>query len=112
MKAGAPFVDVTRDGNLQRTLRNAGFKDITEKRLKLPATPWPKDKNKKLIGVYYNMHNRGGMASLTIGLFTRVLGWSIEKVNNFLEELNVAINDSSVHAYSDAYVTYARKPEK
>jgi hypothetical protein len=62
----------------------AGFEDVTEKRLKMPSSPWPKDKRMKLIGAF-EMHNLlRGLSGMSLRMFSKAYGWSQEQIELFL----------------------------
>ena len=39
-----------------------------------------------------------------MALFTKVLGWSPEKLKDFLEGVKKDIKDTRIHAYSEGYI--------
>ena len=41
----------------------------------------------------------GGLESLSLGLFTRCLGWSKEEVEVFLVDVRKEMKDTKIHAY-------------
>lgn len=62
----------------------AGFEDVTEKRMKMPSSPWPKDKRMKLIGAF-EMHNLlRGISGMSLRMFNKAYGWSQEEIELFL----------------------------
>ena len=61
-----------------------GFEDVTEKRMKMPSSPWPKDKRMKLIGAF-EMHNLlRGMSGMSLRMFNKAYGWSQSEIELFL----------------------------
>jgi hypothetical protein len=40
-----------------------------------------------------------GLEAFCMALFTRILGWKIEEVHDFLEDVRKEIKDQSIHAY-------------
>lgn len=64
-------VDEMKDGMIK-----AGFVDVTERTLKLPIGPWPKDKGLKTMGRYQRLVWEESLEMWTMMLFTKVLGVS------------------------------------
>lgn len=46
-----------------------------------------------------------GLEGLSVGLFTRVLGWSRESVDVFLAEVRKDLSNTAIHAYWPVYVS-------
>ncbi|PWW78216.1 S-adenosyl-L-methionine-dependent methyltransferase, partial [Tuber magnatum] len=80
--AGYPMPGTSHEG----AMGAAGFEAVDSKRVKLPCGPWPKDAAAKELGIYYRQHVIDGGESITIGMFTRYLGWTKEQVSDFLNE--------------------------
>jgi hypothetical protein len=71
-RLGVPLAACT---NYAEWMTDVGFEDVTEKRMKMPSSPWPKDKRMKLIGAF-EMHN--------LRMFNKAYGWSQEQIEMFL----------------------------
>jgi hypothetical protein len=41
----------------------------------------------------------GGLSGLSVAVFTRVLGWSIEELELFLVEVKRDMKDTKIHSY-------------
>jgi hypothetical protein len=41
----------------------------------------------------------GGLEALSVGLFTRVLGWSKEELDVFLAQVRNELKDTKIHSY-------------
>lgn len=95
---------------MKRIMNEAGFVKVVEERIAAPTTPWAKGEKEKLVGAYQQMHWTEGVESLSIGLFTRVLGMSYEDVKTFVAKVKRAMADRSIHAYSDFHIVYGQKP--
>lgn len=53
----------------------------------------------------YTLTNHlNGLHAFTIGLFTRVIGWSVPEVEVFLAKCRKEWKDASIHAYQRVYV--------
>jgi len=77
----------------------AGFEDVVEKQFKWPINSWPKDKYYKELGQWTFANLDSGIEGLTLALFTRGLGWTVEKTTVFCAELRKQFRDTSIHAY-------------
>ncbi len=80
-------------------LIEAGFEDVQEKVFKLPSNTWPKDKGLKQIAKFQLTSYLDGLEGLTLGLLTRVKGWSAEEVKAFLEQMEAEMKDRKIHSY-------------
>lgn len=58
----------------ESSLKEAGFVDIVEERLKVPTAPWPKDKRLKLVGAYELQNFLIGIRGMALRAFSR-MGW-------------------------------------
>ncbi|KAF8536850.1 TAM domain methyltransferase, partial [Trichophaea hybrida] len=88
----------------KKWMEEAGFIDV------LPFGPWPKDKKLKEIGFMQKMQLQDALEPYCLALFTRVLGWSNERVMVFLGKVREEIREGKQHAYTKAYFVYGRKP--
>lgn len=64
---------------LEANLRAAGFVDVVTKRIKLPLTPWAKDKDLKRVGAMNLLSSETGYGAYGMSLFTKCLGLSTEE---------------------------------
>lgn len=65
----------------------AGFEDVTEKRFKMPNSPWPKEKRLKLVGAL-EMHNLLlGISGMSLRMFNKAYGWSRDQIELFLVQV-------------------------
>ncbi|TDZ16151.1 Secondary metabolism regulator LAE1 [Colletotrichum orbiculare MAFF 240422] len=88
----------------------AGFVNGRHVVKKVPVGPWPKDPKMKKIGEYCRAVIHDGLHAITIGPFTRGLGWSPTKVDDFLVEVQRDLLDSSVHSYVYFHSLFTQKP--
>ncbi|KAI5803378.1 S-adenosyl-L-methionine-dependent methyltransferase [Peziza echinospora] len=95
---------------LKSHLTLAGFEDVTETVVKTPLGMWPSDPKEKEIGMYMREMMVEGVDGLSIGLFTRILGWSPEKTLTFTAEVKKSFKNKRNHIYTNWYVVHARKP--
>ncbi|GME22855.1 putative tam domain methyltransferase protein [Neofusicoccum parvum] len=89
----------------------AGFVDVREHALKLPVGPWARDQRLKKVGLFERVNMDEGIEALTLMLFTRALGWSVDEVQVFLAGVRREVKRKDVHAYYHFYVVYGKKPE-
>lgn len=80
-------------------LRDAGFEDIVETVRVWPTNRWPKDPRHKEIGAWCLANLDVGVEGITIGHFTRNLGWTIDEVLTFCARLRKELRDPKIHAY-------------
>ncbi|KAL4862610.1 hypothetical protein BDV12DRAFT_178584 [Aspergillus spectabilis] len=92
-------------------LEEAGFVDVRLKIVKRPSNVWPKEKEMKRLGLYTLTNHLNGLHAFTIGLFTRVLGWTAPEVEVLIAKCRKEWKDSSIHAYQRVVFVYGRKPE-
>ncbi|KAL2268072.1 hypothetical protein VTJ83DRAFT_2918 [Remersonia thermophila] len=92
-------------------MEEAGFVNVVEKVYKWPINPWPKDARYKEIGAYTEINIGSGLYGLSVALFTRVLGWSIEELEVLLAGVRKELSNRHIHAYWPIWVVYGQKPE-
>jgi hypothetical protein len=51
------------------------------------------------IGMWTCENSIGGVGGLSVALFTRVLGWSVEELETFLVGVRREMRDTKIHAY-------------
>lgn len=110
-QAGKPFA---LDTHTEQRLKEAGFVDIQRQRIKLPLCDWSKEKHMRALGRWYSTALIQGQAlqAMTMGPFTRCLGWSREAVDVFVAQVANDIKNKSYRAYCNCYVITARKPHR
>ncbi|KAF8470729.1 S-adenosyl-L-methionine-dependent methyltransferase [Kalaharituber pfeilii] len=106
-KFGRPISTVPR---FKSQLECAGFEDVVEIVVKTPLGVWPAEKHFKEVGLYFREAMFEGIEGISLALFTRVLGWNVERVLQLLEKVKAAMKNKKVHVYSKWYVVYGRKP--
>ncbi|PBP24865.1 hypothetical protein BUE80_DR004213 [Diplocarpon rosae] len=89
----------------------AGFEDVEEIIFKWPMNKWPKDPKLKEIGMWTLEHSASAIPTLSLAVFTRVLGWTLEELNIFLIDVMKETKNTSHHTYWAIYVVYGKKPE-
>ncbi|KAH3905008.1 hypothetical protein HBI56_217910 [Parastagonospora nodorum] len=104
-------LDGTGPRHFTPKLRDSGFVDINLKKFKWPIGKWAKGAKFKLLGRFVFEDLMDWLPSSSLGLFTRVLGWSREEVEVFLSECRAEAKRKDRHYYGEVYVWWARKAE-
>ncbi|CAL3966162.1 unnamed protein product [Diplocarpon coronariae] len=89
----------------------AGFEEVEEVIYKWPMNNWPRDPKLKEIGMWTLEHSASAIPTLSLAIFTRVLGWTLEELNIFLIDVMKETKNTSFHTYWAIYVVYGKKPE-
>lgn len=80
-------------------MRQAGFVNTRTAVYKWPTNPWPQDRKLRTMGLWNHYNVLQGLQGFTVGLFTRVLGWSLAKTEAFLLDVKKDLEDTNIHAY-------------
>lgn len=91
-------------------LEEAGFEDVVEKEYKWPMNRWPRDRKLKEIGMWTLENFSSSLSGISVALFTRGLGWTVQELEVFLVDVRKEMKDTKFHAYWPIYVIYGRKP--
>lgn len=108
-KAGRP---INSAKYYKEQMEAQGFVDVVETIYRWPTNRWPKDKKYKELGMWNHENIVPSLEGITMGLFTRVLGWEKQEVEVFLVDVRKEMKDTKIHAYFPIYVVYGRKPEE
>jgi hypothetical protein len=65
----------------------------------------------KELGRYQQVNMLESMESCSLALFTRVLGWSFQKVHVFLTGVRQEIMNRHIHVYNNFHWVYGQKGE-
>ncbi|OJJ65008.1 hypothetical protein ASPSYDRAFT_54382 [Aspergillus sydowii CBS 593.65] len=96
--------------SLSGWLEGVGFTNITEDIYKCPVGTWPKSRRLKEIGRVGKLSVIEAIEPYSLALFTRVLGWSYEEAQNYVNECRREAMNSSCHLYVFFYYVYAQRP--
>ena len=88
-----------------RWLQEIGFVDIVETREHVGLNPWMKGSRNKQLAALLGSDMSHGLESMSMALFTRVLGWDPARVRELVERARNDIVDPKIHAYSEGYVS-------
>ncbi|KAK0377467.1 major facilitator superfamily transporter [Colletotrichum limetticola] len=82
-----------------KAIEDAGFVDIVTEKFIWPLNTWPKDKRFKEIGRWMALNLDMGIEALTLGLLTRVMGWTREEVLKLCDDVRKDLAKTWYHAY-------------
>ncbi|KAF3770582.1 S-adenosyl-L-methionine-dependent methyltransferase [Cryphonectria parasitica EP155] len=102
--------DLRDNLNWANYMRKIGFEAVVERRGAVAFNPWPKGKKNKLLAAMTGQNLLEGVKSMSLAIFTRVLGMDADTVSDFLEDVRKDLVDPKIHAYSLVYFAYGRKP--
>lgn len=97
-KAGRRWTDAH---NYRDWLVELGYRDVVEIIERVPLSPWAKGQRMKVISLWLQQDMLAGVEGMTMALLTRVLGWKVEDVRVFLEQVMKDMQDTSLHAYAE-----------
>jgi hypothetical protein len=104
--------DATAILTVDEKLLAAGFTNITHRVFKLPVGPWAKDKQQKLLGLFWRTAILDGLQGIAMGTFGRMKKWSSEEIEVYLVDVRKALLDPSIHTYWPYHIITAQKPSK
>ncbi|TEA20113.1 Secondary metabolism regulator LAE1 [Colletotrichum sidae] len=108
-KMGRP---VTVAPRFEQMLIDAGFLDVEVRYERWPMTPWPKDEKLMETGVWCRASVMRGLEAVSLGVFTRVLGFTAEETLVVCSGVREEHKRLDIHGYYDVYSAWGRKPEK
>ncbi|KAK1750456.1 S-adenosyl-L-methionine-dependent methyltransferase [Echria macrotheca] len=89
---------------------DAGFVDVVEKKFALPGNAWPKGRKQKMLGTMQMMNIMDGLHGISMGLFTKMLGWNEQEVEELIAQVSRDLRDKRIHFYYIVMSVYGRKP--
>ena len=104
--AGFPLDAIS---NVPKMMREAGYADVTATPIKWPINTWPRDPKHKELGRWAMENFVWGCESMSLALFTRVLGWSADEVRVFMAQVRADLRNRRYHAYWNFWAVYGRK---
>ena len=96
IKLGRP---VNIPSKYKQWMGEAGLTNVSEVIYKWPMNTWPKSQKYKDLGSWQLANVLEGVEGFTLGLFTRVLGWSKEEVEALLVDVRKDLHNKNIHAY-------------
>lgn len=91
-------------------MRDAGFVRVQSRMFKMPIGPWPKDPKMKQAGEFGLVNLLDGIHGLSVKIFTKLLGYTIEELEVLLMECRQDVMRKKVHSYYPVYVILGQKP--
>ena len=102
---------MTQEGSaISALMEEAGFVDTKIINFKIPIGTWPAHPVLKDAGAYQLVGMLDGIESLSLALFTRVLGWQPEQVEEFLAKAKRDFSKKKSYRYWPGWIVYGRKP--
>ncbi|KIW07235.1 uncharacterized protein PV09_02092 [Verruconis gallopava] len=108
--AAVDHIDMTIAPRLAEHMRRAGFVNVVQQEVKWPIGTWAKGEREKALG-YWTYENTKLFFDGTKLLFTKRLGWDLERVLALNKEAEDDISDRKSHYYWRFFVCYGQKPE-
>ncbi|KAL7275609.1 hypothetical protein RUND412_001442 [Rhizina undulata] len=95
---------------MEAALNEVGCVDVGLIVKKLPIGRWPKQKRQKEIGMFWRQQCLDGIDGVSLALFTRILGWDMEKFDTYMEDVHADLANPNYHMYSKFWCAWGRKP--
>lgn len=92
-------VDVTVASRFKSMMEEVGFVDVKEVKIEWPIGTWAKSSYHKRIGAWYQRDLKMATEGIMMGLFTRMLGWKKEEVDELLVKVLADMDDKNIHSY-------------
>ena len=92
-------------------LEHQGFVNIRVEPVKWPVGPWPRGEALKMIGRWMVPDTKEFVKPAGMKLFTTHLGWSRERVDEFMETVLQDIDDRRTHYHWLLFAICAQKPD-
>ena len=90
---------VPKPSDFKVWLEEAGFVDVKDHLYKIPINSWPKNPRLKEVGKWQCLNYTEGYEAISIGLLTRVLGWTHLEFSVFMAKVRRELVDKSIHTY-------------
>jgi dGTP triphosphohydrolase len=78
--------------------------------VKVPSGSWPKDRKLKEIAMYQLEHVVASVEPFSLALFTRALGWSVDKTQVLMAGVKDDFRNRKNHLYTTSHFVYGKKP--
>lgn len=95
--------------NILSMQTTAGLHGVTEKVYNIPLGTWPNDEQQRQIGAHMMLSGLRGMDAFSMMLFTKVLGWTVEDTQEFVEKVKTDVSDDGMRKIMPLYVVYGKK---
>jgi hypothetical protein len=84
---------------LKQYMEDAGFVNVQTVDLKWPMSPWSSDRKLKEAGAFAKMSITHDLSGVSLAVFTRLLGWSVAELEDFLEKVEEEWEREDIHGY-------------
>ncbi|KAF4153281.1 hypothetical protein CNMCM6069_001044 [Aspergillus lentulus] len=91
-------------------MQEVGFVNVTDDSYKCPVGSWPKSPRLKEIGRVGKITLYEAVEPYTLALFTRVLGWSGEDAQEYVNKVRADLLRPDIHVYVVYHYVYGRRP--
>jgi hypothetical protein len=91
-------------------LHELGFINVHEHREPVGLSPWMKGSRNKHLAMLLGHDMSNALESMSMALFTRVLGWERERILELIDKARKDMLNTSLHAYSEGIHVYGQKP--
>jgi len=82
---------------LETYIKEAGFINFEEKKLKLPIGTWPKDPHYKEIGAIGQEVGNTALEAYGLAIMTRILEWPLDKTMDLIERATKDFHNRKLH---------------
>ncbi|KAI9035622.1 class I SAM-dependent methyltransferase [Aspergillus affinis] len=96
--------------HLEGWMHEAGFANVTDDVYKCPVGSWPKSPRLKEIGRVGKVTTFEAVEPYSLALFTRVLGWTFEEAQNYVNKVRAELLSSPYHSYVLFHYVYGQRP--
>jgi len=93
-----------------RLLTEAGFVEIDHQMVGLPLNPWHQDEHERTVGRWYNLAISESIETLSLAPFSRVFGWSVDRIKRIAADVQSEAFNKEIHSYNILHIYQARKP--
>ncbi|KAI9879128.1 MAG: hypothetical protein M1830_009515 [Pleopsidium flavum] len=97
---------------LKGWLEDAGFINVTERRVPWTIGKWSKDPHERDLGQWNQLRLERGIQDFCARRFTNKMSWRPEEVEVFCARMRAAIKNPRLLAYQLAYFVYGQKPPR
>lgn len=97
-KLGRTFNIIIDQANMG-WMRDAGFVNVNERRLKLPMGGWAADPKLKDVGRYNLLSTEQGLEGFMLYILTNVHGWDVVQAHAYVASVRSELKKRSNHAY-------------
>jgi hypothetical protein len=80
-------------------MKDAGLINVRVIEFKMLIGPWPKDERLREAGQYGLLALLDGLYGLSVKIFTNCLGWTPEKLEEYLGKVRSDLRRKAVHSY-------------